>query len=103
MKTKTFLIICAAATICALSSCSKQRPEYYERVEAAAIRDVAKVIDAKENSMEREHAVLAIRVRHNAMKANGYDDEAELYLNIARHILVDSLHFIEDRAIVNEY
>lgn len=53
--------------------------------------------------MEREHAVLAIRVRHHVLQSNGYIKEAELYINTAHHILVDSLHLIEDRRNVNEY
>lgn len=84
-------------------SCSDNRIKNYESIEEAAIRDVNKVIETKENSMDRERAVLAIRVRHYALLSNGYEQEAELYINTAHHILVDSLHIIEDRQNVNEY
>ena len=53
--------------------------------------------------MQREHAVLAIRVREQTLRDNGYEQEADLYYSTARSILVDSLHIIEDRATVNEY
>lgn len=103
MKIKLLFTLISLLIFITSSSCSDNRIKNHDSIEAAAIRDVNKVIEAKENSMEREHAVLAIRVRHHALKSNGYEQEAELYINTAHHILVDSLHIIEDRNNVNEY
>lgn len=80
-----------------LLSCS-HRPAHYDRVEDAARRDVEKVIAAKEGSMEREHAVLAIRVREHALRSNGHEDEADLYYTTAHNLLVDSMHIINDKS-----
>lgn len=103
MKIKLLLPLISLLIFITSASCTNNRIKNHESIEAAAIRDVNKVIESKENSMEREHAVLAIRVRHHALRSNGYEQEAELYINTTHHILVDSLHIIEDRRDVNEY
>ncbi len=90
----------SAITIAAfLTACShsKNNQRQYEAVEAAARRDVAKVVDADEGTMQREHAVLAIKVREHALRSNGHENEADIYMSTARTLLVDSLHIIEDR------
>lgn len=96
---KSTVILPIFAIICTLSSCSGSRSPYHDQVIAAAHRDADKVIQATAGSMERERAVLAIRVRQHALSANGHKSEAELYYNTAHHILVDSLHIIEARQI----
>lgn len=101
MKKSALITAFTFALLCI--SCSHSRPEHFDRVEEAAHRDVAKVVAAKEGSMDREHAVLAIRVREYALRSNGHETEADLYLETARKLLVDSLHIIEDRQSVNEY
>lgn len=93
---KKLAIIAISACSVLLLSCSDKRPAHYDTVEDAARRDAAKVVDAKENSMDREHAVLAIRVREHALRANGYETEADIYLSTAHHILVDSLKIISN-------
>lgn len=82
-----------------LISCSESKSPYHDDVIAAARRDADKVVQAPTESMEREHAVLAIRVRQHALSSNGYRREADLYYTTAHHILVDSLHIIECRQI----
>lgn len=94
---KKLLILAIAATGLAASSCSDSRSPYHDQVVAAANRDVAKVAESAPGSMEREHAVLAIRVRQHALESNGHEAEAELYYRTAHHLLVDSLHIIESR------
>lgn len=101
MKYFTLVTILTLAAAC--SSCSHSRPKHFDRVEEAARRDVAKVANAAEGSMDRERAVLAIRVRENALRYNGHEAEADLYLETAHKLLVDSLHIIEERQSVNEY
>ena len=101
MKKSVLTLAFIFALLCI--SCSHSRPEHFDRVEEAARRDVAKVVAAKDGSMDREHAVLAIRVREYALRANGHEAEADLYIETARNLLVDSLHIIEDRPSVNEY
>ena len=81
-----------------LCSCSS-KSSYHDEVVAAAYRDVDKVVQAAPGSMEREHAVLAIRVRQHALSSNGHEPEAKLYLQTAQHLLVDSLHLIDCRQI----
>ena len=93
----TYLIAVLTFTACSESVKNS------EIIRSAAIRDAAKVAEAPESSMQREHAVLAIRVREQILRDNGYEQEADLYYSTARSILVDSLHIIEDRATVNEY
>ena len=77
-------------------SCSR-RPAHFAQVEDTARRDVAKVVEAKEGSMEREHAVLAIRVREHALRSNGHEAEADLYYTTAHNLLVDSFNIIQER------
>lgn len=105
MNTKSLLanLPIIAVAVCALMSCSGKQKEINENVIATAQRDAAKVAEAPEKSMQREHAVLAIRVREHALRSNGYEQEADLYYSTAHSILVDSLHIIEDRTNVNEY
>ena len=80
-------------------SCSR-RPAHFDKVEDTARRDVAKVVEAKEGSMEREHAVLAIRVREHALRSNGHEAEADLYYTTAHNLLVDSFNIIRERTAV---
>ncbi len=86
-----------------IASCSGSRGQTNDNIIATARRDADRVAQAPEASMQREHAVLAIRVREHALRSNGYTHEADLYYTTARSILVDSLHIIEDRTTVNEY
>lgn len=79
-----------------LASCSAQEsdPEALDAVSRAAVRDAAKVAEAVPGSMEQQGAVLEIRVRENALRDSGFDDEADLYIQTVSHILVDSLHIL---------
>lgn len=97
MKSKSIIPLFAIA--CTFASCSGSKSPYHNQIIAAAHRDADKVIQAAPGSMEREHAVLAIRVRQHALSANGHKSEASLYYTTAHHILVDSLHIIEPRQI----
>ena len=99
MKRSALITTTIASFLLLCSSCGHSRPAHFDQVEEAARRDVAKVIAAKEGSMEREHAVLAIRVREHALRSNGHEEEAELYYSTARDLLVDSLHIISPRPI----
>ncbi|MDE6369470.1 MAG: hypothetical protein K2K94_09575 [Muribaculaceae bacterium] len=96
---KSSLIIALLAIVTSISSCSDSKSPYHDQVIAAARRDANKVAQASPGSMEREQAVLAIRVRQHALSANGLEPEAELYYTTAHHILVDSLHIINSRQI----
>ncbi len=93
---KPLVILSLLSVICILGSCSSKSP-YHDQVVAAARRDVEKVANAAPGSMEREHAVLAIRVRQHALSSNGHKTEADLYFQTANSLLVDSLHLIDCR------
>lgn len=80
-----------------ISACSGTSDADFKKVEEAARRDVAKVADAPEGSMQREHAVLAIRVREHALRDAGYDAEADRYIELAGNLLIDSLHIIDPK------
>lgn len=66
-----------------------------EKIEAAARQDAAKVAEAPEGSMQREQAVLAIRVREEALREAGHNEAADIYIEAAGKILIDSLRIIE--------
>lgn len=93
MKTLT---IVAALTAAMLSSCGGHDSVDYSKIDEAAKRDASKVSIAPEGSMQREHAVLAIKVRENALREAGHDKAADRYIDTARKILVDSLHIIAE-------
>lgn len=98
MKYSVILLLLAVlSTLCSCSSKSK----YHDKVIVAAYRDAEKVVQAAPGSMEREHAVLAIRVRQHALSSNGHEPEAKLYFQTAHHLLVDSLHLIDCHQIGN--
>lgn len=79
-----------------LVSCSAREcdPEALDAVSRAAVRDADKVAEAVPGSMEQQGAVLEIRVRENALRDRGFDEEADLYVQTVSHILVDSLHIL---------
>lgn len=78
------------------AGCSSSENANFEKIEDAAQRDAAKVVESAEGSMQREHAVLAIRVREEALRQAGYDYEADVYIGTAGKILIDSLHIIDN-------
>ena len=83
--------------LCIAASCKESRSPYHDQVVAAAQRDVESVANTKEGTMEREKAVLSIRVREQSLRAHNLDAEADLYIETAGSLLVDSLHIIENR------
>lgn len=94
---KLLHLIIPAITL-TLTACNSQKHEKSDdaRVTDAACRDAEKVITAENDIFEQEKAVIAIRVRENALRDAGYDDEADQYIDIVSHILVDSLHILSD-------
>lgn len=88
---------------CLLSgACTNNRTVDREKIEATALRDVSKVMQTSPNTMQREKAVLAIRVRERELRDNGYDEEADIYINIAQTMLIDSLNIISPTGTVNK-
>ncbi len=85
------LFLCFIATAC---SSSVEDRSVVGAVTDAAVRDAAKVVEAKPESMEQEGAVLEIKVRENELRDAGFDNEADLYIETVSHILVDSLHVL---------
>ncbi len=83
-------------------ACSDSKSPYHDQVVAAAKRDAYAVADAKGGTMEREKAVLAIRVREHSLRTNGLENEADLYIETAGALLIDSLQIIEVRAFVKQ-
>lgn len=61
------------------------------------MRDCERVTATEPNSMQREKAILEIKVRESSLRLNGYDEEADQYIFTARRILVDSLHIISEK------
>jgi len=92
MRNIIFVISLMAA---ALSACSGSDRSDRQKIEDAVRRDVSKVADAPEGSMQRERAVLAIRVREHALRSSGYEDEADQYIEMAGNLLIDSLKIID--------
>lgn len=91
---KTSLIISSLALFI-LSACSDGANNDLNKAEQAARRDVAKVVDAPAGSMQREKAVIAIRVRENALRQAGYNEAADRYISTAQTLLTDSLRIIQ--------
>lgn len=91
---KTSLIISSLALFI-LSACSDGAKNDLNKAEQAARRDVAKIVDAPEGSMQREKAVIAIRVRENALRQAGYNEAADRYISTAQTLLTDSLRIIQ--------
>lgn len=87
-------ILIILVSIFVISSCANSDSESYAKVEEAARRDAAKVVEAPEGSMQREHAVLSIKVRENSLREAGYDKAADIYIRTAHKILADSLQII---------
>lgn len=83
----------------ALSSCSSPERDHSgeEAVCRAAERDADAVAKAAPGSMEQQGAVIEIRVRENALRDGGFDNEADLYISTVSRILVDSLHILPPR------
>ena len=77
-----------------LLSCSSTKTKDCAAAREAARRDVDSVLVAPEGSMAREKAILAIRVRESNLRAHGYADAADSYIDEARHLLIDSMHII---------
>lgn len=94
MKHPSSIILTALAAISLAASCGESNSPMPE-VEAAARRDAAKVVAAAPGSMQREGAVLDIRVREQALRDAGHDRAADIYISTAAHILIDSLGIID--------
>lgn len=91
---KSFIISFFTLSTLFISACTGSSDADIQKAEEAARRDVAKVAEAPDGSMQREHAVLAIRVRENALRTAGYDSEADKYIEVASNLLIDSLRLI---------
>lgn len=98
---KTLFITLFSISAFLFGACSDSGDADLQKIEEAAKRDVSKVAEALEGSMQREHAVLAIRVREHALREAGYDNEADKYIEIAGNLLIDSLRIIEPLTAVN--
>lgn len=99
MRLHPIIISVSILMMLSMTSCGKTetRPDYYEEVVAAANHDVRQVASAPAASMERERAVLAIRVKENALRRAGHAGAADLYYSTANSLLTDSLHIITAR------
>lgn len=93
MKIIQIIITISALTFSACSNDSTKSQEDI-RVEEAAHRDANRVINAEDDIFEQEKAVIDIRIRENALRDAGFDNQADLYISIIDHILVDSLHIV---------
>lgn len=92
---KTISLIISSLALFILSACSDGTNNDLNKAEQAARRDVARVVDAPEGSMQREKAVIAIRVRENALRQAGYNEAADRYISTAQTLLIDSLRIIQ--------
>lgn len=94
---KKSLLLIALTVLSVLVACTGSHEENYRKVDEAARRDAAKVAEAPEGSMQRENAVLEIRVKERALRKAGYNREADRYVQETGKLLIDSMHIIEDR------
>lgn len=94
MRTKYLSIIAISAIMSACSNGNSIKTENTDVI-AAAHRDASAVVDASNDIFQQEKAVLAIRVRENALRDAGYDEEADEYIDEVSKILVDSLHILD--------
>lgn len=100
MKHPSSIILTALAAISLAASCGSSDSPMPE-VEAAARRDAAKVVAAT-GSMQREGAVLDIRVREQALRDAGHGRAADIYISTAVHILIDSLGIIDPDPVLTD-
>lgn len=94
------IILAAAITLgySTLSSCSSStekndNPSEQESAilsDSTARADAQAVIDAPENSAERERAIIDIRAKESRLRASGYEKAADKYHQTVTDILVDS-------------